>query len=79
MQGPNRERWKELCRQAAEEKDPKRLLELANEINRLLAEKENRLLTQRHRRSKRDRPSRLVSVIPTDGFDWQKLAAIGCQ
>jgi hypothetical protein len=43
MQGPNRERWEELCRQAAEEQDPKRLLELTLEINRLLLEKENRL------------------------------------
>jgi hypothetical protein len=47
MQGPNRERWEELCRQAAEEQDPKRLLELTLEINRLLLEKENRLLGQR--------------------------------
>jgi hypothetical protein len=47
MQGPNRERWEELCRQAAEEQDPKRLLELTLEINRLLLEKENRLTDQR--------------------------------
>lgn len=38
MQG-NRERWKELCEQAAVEQNPKRLLELAKEIERLLAEK----------------------------------------
>jgi hypothetical protein len=44
MQGPKRERWEELCRQAAEEQDPKRLLELTLEINRLLLEKEDRLI-----------------------------------
>ena len=38
---------RELCRQAAEEQDPKRLLELTLEINRLLLEKEDRLIQQR--------------------------------
>jgi hypothetical protein len=46
MQGPNLERWQELCREAAEEQDPKRLLELIAEINRLLEEKERRLITE---------------------------------
>ena len=35
MQGPTRERWQELCAQAAEEQDPEKLLELVKEINRL--------------------------------------------
>ena len=39
----NQERWKELCALAALEQDPKRLLELTQEINRLLALKEQRL------------------------------------
>jgi hypothetical protein len=52
MQVPILERWQELCRQAAEEKDPKKLLELTAEINRLLAEKENRLLKQREQKAK---------------------------
>jgi hypothetical protein len=43
MQGPTRERWQELCAQAAEEQDPEKLLELVKEINRLLEEKEKRL------------------------------------
>ena len=30
------EKWKELCAQAAVEKDPKHLLELVEEINRIL-------------------------------------------
>jgi hypothetical protein len=47
MQGPKRERWEELCRQAAEEQDPKRLLELTLEINRLLLEEEDRLIQPR--------------------------------
>ena len=41
------ERWRELCAQASTEKDPKRLLELAEEINRLLDEKEKALLSKR--------------------------------
>ena len=53
MQGPTLERWQELCRQAAEENDPKRLVELATEINRLLAEKENRILAQREQNEKK--------------------------
>jgi hypothetical protein len=37
------ERWKELCAQAAQEQDPKKLAELIGEINRLLEGKRNRL------------------------------------
>ena len=47
MQGPNLERWQELCRQAATEQDPKRLMEFTAEIIRLLDEKEKRLLAKR--------------------------------
>jgi hypothetical protein len=36
------EHWKELCAQAAVEQDPARLIELVQEINRLLAEKDPR-------------------------------------
>jgi hypothetical protein len=39
----NTDRWKLLCEQAATEQDPKKLIELIKEINRLLAEKKNRL------------------------------------
>jgi hypothetical protein len=46
MQGPNLERWKELCRQAATEQDPKRLMELTAEIICLRDEKEQRLLAK---------------------------------
>jgi hypothetical protein len=44
MEGPIRERWQVLCAQAAVEEDPMKLLELAQEINALLEEKERRLL-----------------------------------
>jgi hypothetical protein len=47
MQGPNLERWQELCREAATQQDPKRLMELTAEIIRLLNEKEQRLLAKR--------------------------------
>ena len=46
MQGENAERWLRLCEQAAVEQDPHKLMELINEINRLLSEKEDRLLRQ---------------------------------
>jgi hypothetical protein len=47
MQGPNLERWQELCRQAAIEQDPKKLMALTAEIIRLLDEKEKRLSRDR--------------------------------
>jgi hypothetical protein len=44
MQGKARERWRELCEQAANEQDPRKLLEIVvEEINRLLAAKYDRL------------------------------------
>ena len=43
MQGTTAEKWRSLCEQAAIEQDPDKLLELANEISRLLEEKEQRL------------------------------------
>jgi hypothetical protein len=43
MTGDTRERWMQLCEQAANEQDPEKLLQLVEEINRLLEEKEQRL------------------------------------
>jgi len=40
MQGPDKERWVQLCEQAAIEQDPIKLLALTSEINRLLEAKE---------------------------------------
>ena len=45
----NKERWQELCAQAAVEQDPDRLMELVKEINELLNEKEARLNANRKR------------------------------
>lgn len=39
----NRERWMQLCEQAANEQDPEKLMELVAEITRLLEAKERRL------------------------------------
>ena len=47
MQGQTKERWQALCEQAATEQNPERLMELIEEINRLLAAKEERLNRQR--------------------------------
>lgn len=46
MQGKNRERRQELCEHAAVEQDANKLMELVAEINRLLAEKQERLARQ---------------------------------
>jgi hypothetical protein len=45
MKGEVKERWMELCEQAANEQDSQKLLELTKEIDRLLTEKEARLKT----------------------------------
>ena len=36
------DKWKEICAQAAVEQDPKRLLELVQEINRILEEQDKK-------------------------------------
>ena len=38
-----KERWWELCKQAAVEQDSEKLMELVKEINDLLGKKQNRL------------------------------------
>jgi hypothetical protein len=43
MQGKTKQRWLELCVNAVVEEDPERLMELAWEINQLLAQEELRL------------------------------------
>ena len=43
MRGETKERWLELCEQAAVEQDREKLLQLMREISRLLEEKEERL------------------------------------
>jgi hypothetical protein len=43
MDGEKRESWMELCAQAADEKDPQKLMKLIAEIIRLLHEKHARL------------------------------------
>jgi uncharacterized protein with von Willebrand factor type A (vWA) domain len=43
MEGKKREDWMELCADAANEQDSKKLMKLIEQINRLLLEKEARL------------------------------------
>jgi hypothetical protein len=43
MMQEKRERWLELCAQAADEQNPQKLLALITEINELLEAKERRL------------------------------------
>ena len=47
MQGVAKERWWILCEQAANEKDPERLMDLVREINDLLEKKQDRLGTDK--------------------------------
>ena len=47
MQGSTKERWLQLCERAAVEQDSEKLIVLVAEINRLLAEKEERLKTRK--------------------------------
>jgi hypothetical protein len=44
LKGESGERWLKLCEQAAVEEDSQKLLELISEINRLLCDREHRLL-----------------------------------
>jgi hypothetical protein len=46
MIGKEKERWRELCEQAANEHDPQKLHELVVEIDRLLEERERKLRQQ---------------------------------
>jgi hypothetical protein len=43
MQGEKRERWQQLCEQAAVEQDRQKLMALVKEIDQLLEEKQYRL------------------------------------
>ena len=47
MQGEKEERWMDLCRQAAVERDADRLMDIVDQINRMLYEKEQRLKEER--------------------------------
>jgi hypothetical protein len=53
MQGPVKERWRELCEQAAVEKDQAKLHRLIAQINDLLEQKSARLRGE----SSTDKPS----------------------
>jgi hypothetical protein len=52
LKGQTAESWVALCAQAAVEQDPKRLLELVKEINRLLDARRQRLFNEGERNSK---------------------------
>ena len=46
MKGEAKERWMQLCEQAANEQDPGKLMQLIQEITRLLSEKQRRVSTK---------------------------------
>jgi hypothetical protein len=50
MQGEKKELWMELAEKATVEQDPVEMLKLITEINRLLIEKEERLVNLRKSR-----------------------------
>ena len=47
MEGEEKESWMELCELAAKEQDPAKLLEVVQEINRILEKREARLREKR--------------------------------
>ncbi len=54
MRGEKKEKWMALCEQAANEQDPEKLMVLVAEIDRLLAEKQQRLGKQGRRSAETD-------------------------
>ena len=58
MKGEEKERWMELCEQAANEQDGDKLMELVAEIDRLLEAKQRRLKLQAYLTLRPD-PSRI--------------------
>jgi hypothetical protein len=49
MQGETKQRWEELCEQAATEQDPDKFFQLIREINRLLEERRSNLSEKKPR------------------------------
>jgi hypothetical protein len=47
VQGETKERWVDVCEQAATEQDPERLMMLIKELNDLLTQKQERLQKDR--------------------------------
>ena len=47
MEKETKERWRKLCERAAAEQDPQKLMELVEEINRILEEEQKRRERQR--------------------------------
>jgi hypothetical protein len=52
MQGKAKERWIELCEQAAVEHDANKLLKLIQEIDKLLREKQERMHSAKDSRTR---------------------------
>ena len=65
MQGKIKERWMELCEQAAVEQDREKLLLLSQEINGLLQEKESQLAKLRND-EERDTVMELAELKPSN-------------
>jgi hypothetical protein len=57
-----KERWLQLCEQAAVEQDPEKLLDLVNEISRMLDEKNQRMQQCSDLNSSTSAKSRLRTV-----------------
>jgi hypothetical protein len=56
MEGPQKERWLELCQRAAVEQDPKKLMELIRQIDTLLQEKRDRLTRRQPLQTSSEKP-----------------------
>jgi hypothetical protein len=70
----NRERWLELSQQIAIEQDPDKFHEMVTELNRLLAEKENRLKTEQPRQIAKA-PSRFTAHATTSNSAFSLVSS----
>ena len=61
MQGETKELWKKLCEEASTEQDSERLVQLVQEINRLIEEKQLRLKNNERSTARLSRPSELCN------------------
>jgi len=67
MKGKTKDHWMELCEQAAVEQDSEKLLELINQIDQMLEEKDQRLTWIIHQGSSQKRKDALKGMMNT-GF-----------
>ena len=64
--------WHELCKEASEERDPRKLLELLREINQALAEQRTRRAEVNRRKETRPQPIKEFGRGSMPNGPWPK-------